>query len=269
MHAASINPIDWKMRSGAAHARFPVTFPAVLGRDIAGLVVACGEGVTGFHEGDRVVAMARSTYAELCVVPTDILAHIPAGLDLTAAATLPVVALTADQLIRNACAVQPGQTVLLTGALGSVGRCALFAALQLGAHVIAGVRKHQLAQALTLGATAAIDLADDAAIASLGFVDAMADTVGGATATKLLSRIKPGGIVGTIVTPPPDTALHPTLQLNRIMAVPDPPALVRFAEALRDGKLILPIDRLMPLAEAAQAQAIAEKGGVGKIVLTA
>jgi len=116
---------------------------------------------------------------------------------------------------------------------------------------------------------AAIDLDDDAAIAALGMVDALADTVGGATATKLLGKVKPGGLVGTIVTPPPDTSLHPTLQLNRIMAVPDPAALVHFAEAVRDGRLKLPIDRLMPLAQAAEAQTIAEKGGIGKIVLTA
>jgi NADPH:quinone reductase-like Zn-dependent oxidoreductase len=269
VHATSINPVDWKMRSGAAHARFPLTFPAILGRELAGLVVYCGEGVTTFQPGDRVVAMTHATYAELCVVKADQLAHIPQGLDLTDAATLPVVALTADQLIRNACAAQPGQTILLTGALGSVGRCALFAALQVGAHVIAGVRKHQLAEALSLGATAAIDLADDTAIAALGLVDALADTVGGPTATKLLTKVKPGGIVGTIVTPPPDTSLHPTLQLNRIMAVPDPAALVRYAEALRDSKLILPIDRLLPLAEAAAGQIAAEKGGIGKIVLTA
>ncbi len=81
--------------------------------------------------------------------------------------------------------------------------------------------------------------------------------------------MKPGGIVGTIVTPPPDTALHPTLQLHRMMAVPDPPALVRYAEAVRDGKLKLPIDRLLPLAEAAAGQIAAEKGGIGKIILTA
>jgi NADPH:quinone reductase-like Zn-dependent oxidoreductase len=269
MHGASINPVDWKMRSGAAKERFPLTFPAILGRDLAGIVVTCGEGVSDFQPGDRVVAMAHATYAELCVVPAAILAHVPEGLDLTDAATLPVVALTGDQLIRNACNAQPGQTILLTGALGSVGRCALFAALQLGAHVIAGVRKHQLTEALSLGATAAIDVADDKAIAALGLVDALADTVGGATATRLLAKVKPGGLVGTIVTPPPDTSLHPTLQLNRIMAVPDPAALLRYAEAVRDGKLKLPIDRLLPLAEAAAGQIAAEKGGIGKIVLTA
>jgi NADPH:quinone reductase-like Zn-dependent oxidoreductase len=268
VHAAGINPVDWKMRSGAAKERFPLEFPAILGRDLAGIVVSFGEGVSSFQPGDRVFAMARATYAELCVVKASELAHIPAGLDLTTAAALPVVTLTADQLIHRAANVQAGQTILLTGALGSVGRCALFAALEIGAHVIAGVRKSQIDEALDLGAIAAIDLTDHATIASLGQVDAMADTIGGETASGLLAKVKSGGIVGTIVTPPPDTTLHPTLQLNRMMAVPDPATLVHYAEAIRDGKLKLPIDRLMPLADAAEAQTIAEKGGIGKIVLT-
>src|ERR1700743_1653270 len=75
--AASINPVDWKMRSGEARERFPVQFPGILGRDVAGIVESLGEGVTGFVEGDKVFALAHSTYAELCVVKASELAHIP------------------------------------------------------------------------------------------------------------------------------------------------------------------------------------------------
>ena len=266
--AASLNPVDWKMRSGAAKERFPVNFPGILGRDVAGLVRSVGEGVEDFKEGDRVFALAHSTYAELCVVKASDLAKIPEGLEMTTAAAVPLVSLTGDQLIRRAANVQAGQTIVLTGAAGSVGRCALFAALEIGAKVIAGVRKKQIGEAISLGAFEAIDLDDDTAIAKLGVVDAVADAVGGEIATKLIAKVKPGGIFGSVLGPPSNAAMHPTVQVQPMMAVPHPPTVVHYAEAIRDGKLKLPIDRMMPLAEAGEAQAVAEKGGVGKIVLT-
>jgi NADPH:quinone reductase-like Zn-dependent oxidoreductase len=269
VHAVSLNPIDWKMRSGAAKERFPVSFPAILGRDIAGIVSKLGEGVEGFEVGDRVFALAHATYAEFCVVKAAELALIPEGLEITTAGAVPLISLTGDQLIRRGAQVQAGQTIILTGALGSVGRCALFAALEIGAKVIAGVRKQQIAEALSLGAIAAIDTDDDKSITSIGMVDAVADTVNHDVAAKLIAKVKPGGIFASVLGPPSNAALHPTVKVNAIMSVPDPKTIVHYAEAIRDGKLKLPIDRLMPLAEAGQAQAIAEKGGIGKIVLTA
>jgi NADPH:quinone reductase-like Zn-dependent oxidoreductase len=269
VHAASLNPIDWKMRSGAAEDRFPVTFPAILGRDLAGIVREVGEGVRGFKEGDRVFAVAHATYAELCVVKATELALIPNDLDLTIAATVPLVSITGDQLIHRGAKAGSGQTILLTGALGSVGRIALYCALETGAKVIAGVRKSQIPEAISLGAIAAIGLSDDAEIAKLGLVDAVADTIGGPTATKLIAKVKPGGNFGSVVGPPSNAALHPTVQVNAFMATTDPATLVHYAEAIRDGKLKIPLDRLLPLVQAGEAQAIAEKGGIGKIVLTA
>jgi NADPH:quinone reductase-like Zn-dependent oxidoreductase len=269
VQAVSLNPIDWKMRSGVVKEYFPVNFPGILGRDVAGIVREIGPDVKGFKVGDRVFALAQATYAELCVVKATDLALIPDGLDITTAAAIPLVSLTGDQLIRRGTNTQAGQTIVITGALGSVGRCALFAALEIGAKVIAGVRKKQMDEALTLGAIAAIDLDDDKSIASLGIVDAVADTVNHDIATKLIAKVKPGGIFASVVGPPSNAALHPTIQVNLIMASPDPKTVVHYAEVIRDGKLKLPIDRIMPLAEAAEAQAVAEKGGVGKIILTA
>ena len=269
VQAVSLNPIDWKMRSGVVKEYFPVNFPGILGRDVAGIVREIGPDVKGFKVGDRVFALAQATYAELCVVKATDLALIPDGLDITTAAAIPLVSLTGDQLIRLGTNAQAGQTIVIAGALGSVGRCALFAALEIGAKVIAGVRKKQMDEALTLGAIAAIDLDDDKSIASLGIVDAVADTVNHDIATKLIAKVKPGGIFASVVGPPSNAALHPTIQVNLIMASPDPKTVVHYAEAVRGGKLKLPIDRIMPLAEAAEAQAVAEKGGVGKIILTA
>ena len=271
--AASINPVDWKIRSGAAKERFPVTFPAILGRDVAGTVAALGDGVTGLHIGDKVMALTWATYAELCIVKAADLTLVPQpngghALDLTTAAAVPLVALTGDQLIRDAAKVQKGQTIVITGALGSVGRCALFCALELGARVIAGVRKQQIDEALALGAVAAIDLDDETSIASLGIVDAVADTVNHEVAMQLIAKVRPGGCFGSVLGPPANAALHPTVQVNAIMAHPDAATIVHYAEAVRDGRLKLPIDRILSLAKADEGQAAAEKGGIGKVILT-
>lgn len=269
VQAVSLNPIDWKMRSGAAKDRFPVEFPAILGRDVAGIVRELGEGVQGFKEGDRVFALAHNTYAELCVVKASELAKIPEGLELTTASAVPLISATGDQLMRDGAKAQKDQTILLTGALGSVGRIALYAAKEIGVKIIAGVRKKQIQEALSLGAVAAIDISDDTEIAKLGIVDAVADTIGGPTATKLIGKVKPGGNYGSVVGPPSNAALHPTVQVNAFQAHPDPKTYVHYAEAIRDKKLVLPIDRMLPLAEAAEAQAAGEKGSVGKIILLA
>jgi NADPH:quinone reductase-like Zn-dependent oxidoreductase len=267
--AASINPVDYKMRSGEAKERFPVTFPGIIGRDLAGIVREVGEGVTDFKEGDRVFALANHTYAELCVVKAEELAHIPEGLDTSTASTVPLVSVTGDQLIRDGAKAEKDQTIILTGALGSVGRIALHCALELGVKVIAGVRKKQIDEALKLGAMAAIDLSDDKAIASVGTVDAVADTVGGELATKLIGKVKPGGNYGSVTGPVSNANLHPTIHVNAFMAHPDTAAYIHYGEAIRDGKLKLPIDRIISLADAAEGHAAAEKGGIGKIILTA
>ena len=268
IHAASVNPIDWKIRSGAMAKMFSIDFPAILGYDMAGTVREVGQGVTGFARGDRVFARTQHTYAEFTVAKADELAKVPEGLELTTAAAIPVVATTGDQLIRDQGGVRAGQSILLTGALGSVGRFALFTAVELGARVIAGVRKKQIDEALALGATAAIDLSDEAEIARLGTLDAVCDAVGGPLAPKLLGHIKPGGTYASVVGPPQGAALHPTVQVKVFGSHADAKAMAHLAEAVRDGKLKLPIDLVLPLGEARDAHAKGEKGGIGKIVLT-
>jgi NADPH:quinone reductase-like Zn-dependent oxidoreductase len=269
VHAVSINPVDFKMRSGAAKDRFPVTFPGILGRDLAGIVREVGEGVTTFKSGDRVFALAHATYAELCVVKAEELALIPENFDVTTASTIPLVSVTGDQLMRDGAKAQKDQTIILTGALGSVGRVALYCANEIGVKVIACVRKKQVEEALSLGAIAAIDLDDEKAVASIGWVDAVADTIGGPVGAKLILKIKAGGNFGSVVGPPSNANLNPTIQVNAFMAHPDTKTYVHYAEAVRDGKLKIPVDRILPLAEAADGQAAAEKGGIGKVILTA
>lgn len=120
--AASVNPIDWKLRSGIRQKDSPLSFPAILGRDVSGIVGAVGANVKHFKAGDRVLALSNATYAELVAVDDSDVTHLPDGVDLGDAAAIPLISLTGDQLVRLATSVKKGQVVLITGALGSVGR---------------------------------------------------------------------------------------------------------------------------------------------------
>jgi NADPH:quinone reductase-like Zn-dependent oxidoreductase len=266
--ATSVNPIDWKIRSGARQKDFPLTLPGILGMDVSGVVRAVGRDVRTFKPGDRVLAMADATYAEVVAVKGAVLTHLPDGLDLLDAAAIPLVALTGDQLVRLATKVQRGQTILVSGALGSVGRAAVHVAKKLGASVIAGVRTSQLAEARTLGVSGTVAIDDDAAIAALPPVDGVADTVGGETAAKLCGRVKEGGHFGFASFLPEGLAeRNPAVTITRVFARPDASKVREFADDIRDGKFVLPIGRRMPLRDAGEAQTLAQRGGTGKIVL--
>src|SRR5277367_5374463 len=195
--ATSVNPIDYKRRAGLTKDFYPLTFPGLIGVDIAGTVAKLGPGVEGFSVGDEVFAMADNTYAELCVVKAAVLAKVPKGLDLIQAAALPLVTTTGNQLLA-ATEIKAGQTVLVVGAVGNVGRSAVFTAKQRGAVVIAGVRKSQMDEANTIGADQLLATDDDTAIANLPPLDAVADAVGGRTAEKLIAKVKPGGVFAAV-----------------------------------------------------------------------
>jgi NADPH:quinone reductase-like Zn-dependent oxidoreductase len=266
--ATSVNPIDWKVRSGIRQKDFPLSFPAILGRDVSGIVRAVGTNVKHFKPGDRVLALSNATYAELVAVDDSDVTHLPDGVDLRDAAALPLIALTGDQLVRLAAQVKKGQTVLITGALGSVGRAAVHSAKKLGAQVIAGVRKKQLETAGSLGTAGVVAIDDDDAIAKLGLIDVVADTVGGDVAAKLIAKVKQGGTFGyASVLPEGTQALNPAVKITRVYAKPDPSKVREFADDVRVGKFILPIGRRLPLRDAAEAHVLGQAGGVGKIIL--
>jgi NADPH:quinone reductase-like Zn-dependent oxidoreductase len=173
--ATSVNPIDYKRRAGLTKDFYPMTFPGLIGVDVAGTAMKIGPGVEAFSAGDRVFAMADNTYAELCVVKAVVLAKIPKGLDLIQAAALPLVTTTGNQLL-SATGIKAGQTVMVLGAAGNVGRSAVFTAKERGATVIAGVLKRQMDEAKTVGADQVAATDDDTAIANLPPLDAVADT---------------------------------------------------------------------------------------------
>jgi NADPH:quinone reductase-like Zn-dependent oxidoreductase len=267
--ATSVNPIDYKMRSGAVKNFFPLELPAILGRDFSGIVRELGPRVSGFKPGDKVMALGSRTYAELTVVAAKDLVFVPEKLDLVKAAALPLVTLTGEQLITRGTKIQAGQTVLVTGAVGGVGRSAVWTAKKSGAKVIAGVKKSQLKQASTLGADQVLALDDAAAVDKLGFIDAVADTVDGETAQKLLGKVKQGGVFASVLGSPANANMHPTIRIEPIQSKPDAATLRILAEDMAAGRLVIPIDRMVPLADTAAAHAAAEKGGIGKILLLA
>jgi NADPH:quinone reductase-like Zn-dependent oxidoreductase len=268
--ATSVNPIDYKRRAGLTKDFYPLQFPGLIGVDIAGTVVKIGPGVEDFSVGDQVFAMADNTYAELCVVKAAVLAKVPKGLDLIQAAALPLVTVTGNQLMA-ATGIKAGQTVLVVGAAGSVGRSAVFTAKQRGATVIAGVlkRQMQMEDTKTVGADRMVATDDDTAIANLSPLDAVADTVDGKTAEKMIAKVKPGGVFATVLGPPQNAAKYPSVKVAHVFSQFDRKTLEFMAEAVRDGKLVIPISQKLPLSEAAEAQAAAEKGGSGKILLVA
>ena len=266
--AASVNPIDYKRRAGLTKDFYPMQFPGLIGVDMAGTVIEIGAGVEGFSAGDQVFAMVDNTYAELCVAKAAVLAKVPKGLDLIRAAALPLATVTGNQL-SAATGSKAGQTVMVVGAIGSVGRSAVYAEKVNGAVVIAGVLKRQMDEAKTAGADQVVATDDDAAIANLSPLDAVADAVGGRTAEKLIAKVKPGGVFATVVAPPQNAANYPAVKVVHVFSKFDRKTLEFMAEAVRDGKLVIPISQTLPLREAAEAQAMAEKGGIGKILLLA
>jgi len=269
VRATSVNPIDWKLRSGAARARMPIEFPAILGRDLAGDVADLGRDVTGFKKGQRVMALANGTYAEFTTVKADILAPIPDALSFEQAAALPLVLTTGAQLIERGVQPQPGWTVLVTGALGGVGRTAVHVARKHGAHVIAGVKSSQREEAAKLGAERVVALDDEKDIATLRDLDAIADTVGGVTIAGLLKALKPGGVLGSVLGEPKEAA-GKNIQVHAIQAQPDASRLHELAEDVARGEFSIPIAKVFRLEEARKAQDFAEHDHPnGKVLLVA
>ncbi|RRA49446.1 NADP-dependent oxidoreductase [Acidipila sp. EB88] len=268
LHATSINPVDWKLRTGAEKERFPLDLPEILGVDVSGEVDKAGDGVTGFPVGMRVMAKANGTYAEYTVCKADVLAPIPDALTYEQAAALPLVLLTGTQLIERAAKVEAGQTILITGALGSVGRTAVHVAKQRGARVIAGVRSAQLEAAATLGAHQVVALDDAKELAHLHDLDAVADTIGGLVGEHSLKTLRDNGVYATVVEPPK----HPPargIRVEAMMAAPDASRLYELADEVARGGLVIPIAKSFPLCEVHQATELAESGKAGgKVVLT-
>lgn len=267
--AIGVNPADVKWRQGMFKDIVPISFPHVLGYDIAGVVDAVGAGVAGVSPGDRVMVMLdpmiKGGYAEYTVVPASDIVHLPATLDFDAAAALPTPALTGFQLIDEYLKPSAGDTILLTGAVGAVGRCAMFAARRRGASVVAAVRTDQVAEALSLGAARTIVLGSSEW--SGAPFDGVADTIGGPAVGALCRNLRPGGLVVTVATTPIEGA-GPTAAPRFIAVHQAKDDLARIGGLVADRKLTMPIAQRLSLADAAVAHRLVEAGrNGGRIIL--
>ena len=254
-----------KRRAGLTDDYYPIHFPGLIGVDVSGTVVEIGPEVEGFSVGDQVFSMADNTYAELCVVSAAILAKVPRGLDLIQAAALPLVTITGNQLL-SATGIKAGQTVLVAGTVGNLrafggihrqgarGNCD-----RGGREEAAGWRRGLPAR------TSVVATDDDTAIANLPPLDAVADTVDGRTGEKLIAaRLKPGGVFATVLRAPQNAAKYPDVKVATVFSKFDRKTLELMAEAVRDGKLVIPISETLPHTQAAEAHAAAEKGAAGR-----
>jgi NADPH:quinone reductase-like Zn-dependent oxidoreductase len=207
-------------------------------------------------------------YGERVVAKEEAWAVVPENLDLVDAAAIPLVALTGAELVDEGVRPRAGDTVLVTGALGSVGRVAVFVAKRGGVKVWAGVRGAQKDAASALGVDGVVALEDDVDCRRLPTLDGIADTVGGPATQKLLERVRAGGSVGSVVGEPAG-ARERGLEVRHVWAHPDPDRLGSMLRAVAEGALVIPIARRFPLSEVRQAHDLAERGAGGKVLLLA
>jgi NADPH:quinone reductase-like Zn-dependent oxidoreductase len=162
--------------------------------------------------------------------------------------------------------LKPGDLVLVTGALGNVGRAAVYLARRQGARVITGVKTRQKQDADSLAVDQVVAIDDEKEIAALPELDAIADTVGHDVIGKLIAKLKPGGVLGSVLGKPKE-ADGKNIRVEALIGSPDASLLRQMADAVRDGELTIPVVKRMKLSEAGEAQALAEKGSVGGKIL--
>lgn len=213
------------------------------------------------------MALANGTYAEYTVAKADVLAPIPDALNFEQAAALPLVTLTGAQLIERTVKPRSGQTVLITGALGGVGRSAVHVARKHGARVFAGVRSIEKEKAATLNVDGVVAIDDEGEIGHLHDLHAIADTVGGIVVQRLMRTIRKGGVLGSVLGEPPGANKY-DIRVEAMMSEPDASRLYELADEASRHEFSIPIARTMRLEDIQEAHRIAENGGVGgKIVL--
>jgi NADPH:quinone reductase-like Zn-dependent oxidoreductase len=273
VHAAGVNPFDWKIRAGHLKDIFPVSFPLILGWDLSGVIEEVGSGATRFKKGDDVFGMPDPTRngacAEYIVVRESEVALKPKSLHHIRAAAIPLAALTAWHALFNTAALQPGQRVLIHGGAGGVGHFAVQLAKWKGAHVIATAspKNHELLY--RLGADEVIDYSTQRFENVARDVDVVLDTIGGETQERSWQVLKKGGILASLVQPPSEEkakarGVRGAMVANR----PDGANLSAIANIIDSGKLAPVIDRILPLSEARRAHDLSQSGHThGKIAL--
>ena len=295
VRAASLNPVDGKIRKGELKLVLSTRPPMILGCDVAGVVRAVGESVTRFRVGDEVYGRLEKSrmggFAERVAADEAVLAPKPKSLGFEEAAALPLVTLTAIQALRETAHLQPGQRVLIHAGAGGLGSVAIQIAKVMGLHVIATASKKNHAFVVELGADEVIDYATETPGAR-GLVDAVLESIGGPSELASLRACKPGGIV-VGVAGVPDLAFARasmpwfapaaiwTMTWSRraevkrtgvryewIFMRPDAVQLAEVAALVEAGKLRPVLHRSYPLAEITDAFVELDRGrSRGKIVV--
>jgi NADPH:quinone reductase-like Zn-dependent oxidoreductase len=297
IHAASVNPLDLKIRNGELKRILPYKLPLVLGNDLAGVVIKVGPNVQRFKPGDEVFAKPDKdrigAFAEMIVIDENDVAKKPYALDMEQAASVPLVGLTAWQALIEKAKLQAGQKVLIHAGSGGVGTIAIQLAKHLGATVATTTSTANVPWVTSLGAHVVIDYKNNDFDTILRDYDVVLDTQGGKTLDKSLRVLKPGGKVISIAGPPePDFAKGLGLNWLLIQAMRLLSFQIRrkakrrgvtysflFMEAsgsqlrelgsLIDSGAIRPvIDRIFPFESTAEALAYVEKGRAkGKVIV--
>ncbi|MFG6200016.1 NADP-dependent oxidoreductase [Nonomuraea sp. JJY05] len=275
VHAAGVNPTDWKSRT---HGRLLSDPPAILGWDVSGVVEAVGLGVTRFRPGDEVFGMPRfphkaGGYAEYVTAPSRHFTRKPAGLDHVHAAALPLAALTAWQVLYDTANVQPGQRVLIHAAAGGVGHLAVQLAKHLGAYVIGTARRSKHAFVRELGADDVIDYTERDFAETVRDIDLVIDSIGGDYGMRSLRTLRDGGALVRLASEPDEDLLRQAgergIWAGSLLVEPDNAAMATIAKLVDTGRLRVEVDTVLPFEQAAKAHELGETGRTtGKIVLT-
>lgn len=274
VHAASVNPLDWKIREGYMQDMIPASLPLTLGLDVAGVVEAVGSDVNTISVGQDVYSAVSDMvhfggYADYVVRAVDYVAPKPKTLDYVQAASVPVVAATAWQGLFDVGNLTQGQKVLIHAAAGGVGMFAVQLAKSQGAYVIGTASTHNVEFVKSLGADEVIDYTTTSFEQVVRDVDIVLDTLGGDTQTRSWGILKAGGIlVATAAFPPQEVAIQHNVRAAMVMVNPTATVLTEIATLIDAGKITTVVDTVLPLAEARRAQELSQQGHTrGKIVL--
>ncbi len=273
IHAAGINPVDWKVREGQLKELILHTFPLVLGWDVSGVVESLGAGMTRLKVGDEVFSrpdIARDgAYAEFMVAKESELALKPKSIDHLHAAALPLAGLTVWQALFDAAGLVAGQRVLIHAAAGGIGHVAVQLAKWKGAHVIgtASARNHKFLR--ELGVDQIIDYDNERFEDAVQPVEVVLDTMGGETQARSWKTLKPGGILVSIASPPSaEVAAKHRVRQAFVFTQPNAEQLAEIARLVDAEKLKVIVETILPLSDATRGQELSERGHTrGKIVL--
>jgi NADPH:quinone reductase-like Zn-dependent oxidoreductase len=265
VHAASVNPMDWKFRRGLVDT----SIPKVLGADVSGTVET--SRTDGFSEGDQVFGMSSSgAYAEYSTASAGVIAKKPEGVAHAQAAGIPVAGLTAWQALFERGGLQGGQTALVAGAAGGVGHFAVQFAKTARARAIGTGSTRNRDFVLGLGADEYVDYTEEEVGEAVSRADVAIDTVGGDTTASLVPAVREGGVLVTIASAPPEEAAREHgARAELLIMSPQADQLARIAELVASGEVRVEIAEAMPLGDVKRAHELSESGHVrGKLVLT-